>query len=85
MSDAVRQRIAMLTDQQNHLAVTMHRHGEAINNQAKIIQELQAQVNHNHVGLMNIIKWVGDELGEEAVIRLREMLGLPIEKEPEDA
>lgn len=70
----MQKKIEALVDQQNHIAVRMSKMAEAINAQAGLIK-------HHQNAIENIMEWLGEELGPEAVGRLREHLGVP---EPEE-
>ena len=61
--------VQALRDQQNSISVALNKHAEAINAQA-------AQIQHNHNAIINIMNWLGEELGEEAVDRLKAHLGV---------
>ena len=62
--------VQALRDQQNSISVALNKHAEAINKQAEMVQ-------HNHNAIVNMMNWLGEELGEEAVDRLRKRLGVP--------
>lgn len=65
----LQKQVNMLTDQQNAISVSLNRYGTVINNQARLIE-------HHQNAIENIMEWLGDELGEEAVGRLRVRLGV---------
>jgi hypothetical protein len=65
----------MLTDQQNAISVSLNKYGTVINNQAR-------RIEHHQNAIENIMEWLGEELGDEAVDRLKARLG--VEKKPDE-
>jgi hypothetical protein len=75
----LQEKIESLADQQNHIATSIYKHGQAINAQAAFIGDHQDRIQRLENAIENIMGWIGRELGEDAVQRLREHLGVPDE------
>jgi hypothetical protein len=71
----LQKQVNMLTDQQNSISVSLNRYGEVINNQA-------AMLKHHQNAIENMMEWLGDELGPDAVRRLQAYLGVEVEDKP---